>query len=48
MVLESSGVEEGVVDVGVEVSKSEGGATEPVEELVGLSEPSRLGEPVKP
>ena len=41
MVVESSGVEEGVVDVVLEVSKSLGGATEVFEEPVGLSEPAR-------
>ena len=41
MVVESSGVEEGVVDVVLEVSKSLGGATEVFEGPVGLSEPVR-------
>ena len=39
MAFESSGVDEAVVDVVLEVSKSLGGATEVFEGPVGLSEP---------
>ena len=41
MVFESSGMEEAVVDVGLEVSKYEGDVAAVVEESVGLSEPVR-------